>query len=264
MLEGPQPLRSTFSEGHVEADGFSIRYLEAGHGIAVVMLDSSKWGLSKFDEALAQQFHVVVLEPPGLGQSPANIKSRSVKELANTVAQAAAKIFKGPYTLIGTSFAANLALWQALHSPDMVEALVLISPTAILPVGDPTAASPDQLFAHPGVAQGLTPVAPDVIDKERTLVHRLQGTTHDTEAESRLGEIECPTLVVFGLKDRMVAPQAASIYREKIPNSNLSIVYDAGHAIAWERPEALAGVVADYVERRETFIVGRQSSVINP
>jgi hypothetical protein len=41
-------------------------------------------------------------------------------------------------------------------------------------------------------------------------------------------------------------------------------VYDAGHVIVAERPEALIDAVSDYVERRETFIVGRQRRIINP
>ena len=62
----------------------------------------------------------------------------------------------------------------------------------------------------------------------------------------------------------MVATEAASIYRREIPNSNLSIVYDAGHLIEAERPDALVNVVVDYVERRETFVVSRESRVVNP
>ena len=84
------------------------------------------------------------------------------------------------------------------------------------------------------------------------------------EAESRLSEIQCATLAVFGSKDTMVASKAGSIYREKIPNCNVSLVYDAGHLIVAERPEALCGLVSDFVERRETFIVERGTGMINP
>ena len=31
-----------------------------------------------------------------------------------------------------------------------------------------------------------------------------------------------------------------------------------------DRPEALIDAVADFVQRRETFVVGRQSGLINP
>ena len=72
------------------------------------------------------------------------------------------------------------------------------------------------------------------------------------------------TLVLFGSEDKMVAPEAARIYRARIPNSNIAFVYDAGHLIEAERPEALVNAVSDYVELRETFIVGRQTGMINP
>src|SRR5437660_5154188 len=60
-------------------------------------------------------------ELPGFGASPANTRSQSVQELANTVAQAAAQVVPEHYTLIGTSFGANVALWQTLQSPDRSE-----------------------------------------------------------------------------------------------------------------------------------------------
>ena len=95
-------------------------------------------------------------------------------------------------------------------------------------------------------------------------MQRLTGGRHDTEAERRLGEISCATLVLFGSEDTMVAPAAARIYRARIANSNIAFVYDAGHLIEAERPEALANAVSDYVELQETFIVGRQTGIINP
>ena len=95
------------------------------------------------------------------------------------------------------------------------------------------------------------------------MTQRLKGATHDSEVEARLKDIQCATLVVFGSRDQMVSPEAASIYRRDIPNCNVTLVYDAGHLIVAERPEALCSVVSDFVERRETFIVERRSSIIN-
>jgi pimeloyl-ACP methyl ester carboxylesterase len=268
MVEATPPPAATFNEGYVEADGFRIRYVEAGQGSPVVMLDCTNWGLSKLRDTLAQKYHVIVFEPPGFGSSPANTRSQSVKELANTMSQAAAKMAPNQHTLIGASFGANVALWQTLQSPDQVEALILISPTAVLPLADPTVEATERiakrLFAHPEKATGLLSVDPAIVAQEQALAQRLKSAAHDAEVESRLKEIRCPTLVVFGSKDQMVAPEAARTYRAKIPNCNVSIVYDAGHIIAADRPEALINAVADYVERRETFIVGRQNSMINP
>jgi pimeloyl-ACP methyl ester carboxylesterase len=271
MTQARQRLTAAFKENHVEVDGFRIRYWEAGPSQptgTVVMLESMTWGLSKLRDALVQKYRVIALELPGFGESPANTRSQSVPELANTVARAAAQVTPEPYTLIGTSFGANVALWQTLQSPDQVEALVLISPTTLLPAADRITDTPEEmakrLFAHPEKAPDLPAVDPAIVAKEQALVQRLTGGRHDAEAERRLGEIPCATLVLFGSEDTVVAPEAARLYRARIPNSNIAFVYDAGHLIEAERPEALVNAVSDYVELRETFIVGRQTGIINP
>ena len=268
MAQTAQQPGAAFKDGQIEVDGFHIRYLEAGRGNPVVILDSSGWDLSKLRYALAEKYRVVAIELPGLENSPANTKSQSVKDLANTAAQAAAMVVPDKYTLIGTSFGANVALWQALQTPDPLEALILISPTTILPEVGPKVGTPEEiaslLFTHPENLESWPTADPFITAKMRALVERLKSSAHDAVVENKLAEIQCPTLVVFGANDKMVMPGAARIYREKIPNSNVSFVYDAGHLIEAERPKALINVVADFVERRETFVVARQSSMINP
>src|SRR5919108_2298843 len=156
MTQAGPRLTAAGKEDHVEVAGFRIRSWEAGPprpAGAVVMLEGMTWGLSTLREALAQKYRVIALELPGFGESPANTRSQSVQELANTVAQASAQVVPEHYTLIGTSFGANVALWQTLQSPDKVEALVLIAPTAILPAAGPMADTSEEtakrLFAHP-------------------------------------------------------------------------------------------------------------------
>ncbi len=262
-----------FEEDYVEVDGFRIRYTEAGQGNQVVFLDSATWGLSKVRDALSQIYRVVAIELPGFGHSSANSKSQSVQELASTAARAVDIIVAGKFTLTGTSFGANVALWEALQAPDKVEGLILISPTAIRPIEkgfreSAAESTPEerfnQLSAHPDKMPDLAAIDPAIWAKEQELERRLKSQTHDAAAEAKLGEIRCPTLVVFGVDDKLVAPEAARIYREKIPNSNISFVYDAGHLIEVDRPEALIDAVSNYVEHRETFIVGRESHLINP
>jgi pimeloyl-ACP methyl ester carboxylesterase len=142
------------------------------------------------------------------------------------VAESIASAGSERYGLVSISDGANSALQHAIQNPERVDVLVLVSPTAIRPAaGDAKAAA-------------------------------------DTEA--RLPDVQCPTLVVFGRDDKSVQPDAASTYRERIPNCNIAFVYAAGHDIAADRPQALINLVSDYLERRETFIVQNRSSVINP
>ena len=252
-----------FKEGRVEDQDLNLRYIEAGHGNSVVAVDPLVWGPPKLYQSLARTYRVIILQAPPLEDG-----TSSTKELAGKTAQAAASLVNGPYALLGSSVGAGLALWQALLEPGDIEALVLVSPIAILPSGGPppaTATRPAEvLCAHAENAAGLPQLDQAGTSREKALVQRIRDTQHDAEAESRLSEIQCATLAVFGLEDKMVRHEAARVYREKIPNGNISLVYDAGHLIEAERPDSLINLVEDFVERRETFIVGRRSTVINP
>ncbi len=271
MTEARQPLTTAFKEGDVEVEGFRLHYWESDPPQAlgtVVMLEGMTWGLSSLRNALGQTYRVVSLELPGFGASPANTSSQSIQELASTMAQATTKVAPASDALIGTSFGANVAFWQTLQTPKQVETLVLISPTMIQPmagrIADASENMGKRLLAHPENVKSFRSIDPAIVAKEQALVQQLMGEIHDAEAEHRLDEITCATLVVFGSEDHLIAPEAAGLYRERIPNCNLSFVYDAGHLIEAERPEALVNAVLDYLERRETFVVGRRSGIINP
>ena len=215
-------------EGQVDVAGTPARYWAAGAGDLVVILDYGGWGASQLQEALAGGYRVVRLELAELTTAVAGGEPSNTQRVADLTALAVAGLTGEKYTLIGAAGSAGVALWQALRAPDSVDALVLISPSIVLPTGE----------AHQGV--------------------------HDAAEVSRLGDVACATLVVFGLNDRTVAPEAASVYKESIQNCNISFVYDAARNIMADRPEALMDAVADFVERRETFIVGRGSGLINP
>ena len=72
-----------FVERFVDADGFRIRYLEAGSGPVLVCLHGAGGlRLSRGHDLLAEQYRVILFEVPGFGQSTANTRSESSAELA--------------------------------------------------------------------------------------------------------------------------------------------------------------------------------------
>jgi pimeloyl-ACP methyl ester carboxylesterase len=228
-----------FSERFVEADGFRIRYWEAGQGTPVVYLHGAGGPrLTPAQDLLARQFRVVVFEMPGFGDSPENTRTRTTGDLAATMAEAVEKLGIDTFNLIGCSFGGTTALWLALEAPERVLALVLEAPAAFR--HDPPVASP-----HP-------------------LVQRLRGPDRDPDLERRLGTLTTPTLVLFGTRDDVIAPAMGRVYKELLPNGHLVFVYDAGHGISTDRPEAYADVVADFLERHEAFVVSRAQTVIHP
>ena len=105
---------SLFREGHVEVDGFRIRYREAGQGPALVHLHGAGGlSLTPAHDLLSRRFRVVAFEMPGFGQSSDNTSTRTVPDLASTMAEAAAGLGLDTFNLMGTSFGAKTALWLA-------------------------------------------------------------------------------------------------------------------------------------------------------
>ena len=259
-----------FTEGHVDADGFRIRYMEGGQGTPLVHLHGAGGlRLTPAHDLLARQFRVIAFEMPGFGQSPENTRTRDMPELASTMAGAIARLGIDDFNLMGTSFGGKTALWLALQELARVRGLVLESPAAIRPEGSvPPAGTPDEmarrLYAHPERIGPLPVVDQVVRAKMATLVARLRGPDRDEELESRLPGLTTPTLVVFGTVDRVIPPEMGRFYTELIPTSHLVFVYDAGHAIGAERPEAFTEVVADFLERHEAFVISRTATVIHP
>ena len=270
VQDRPATPGAAFKEHFVDADGFHIRYMEAGQGEPLVCLHGAGGlRLSRAHDMLSQQFRVIVFEAPGFGSSAKNDRHQTIFEMATTMNHAVANLDLGHYNLLGNSFGGRLALCMALDNQDRLSALVLVAPAAIRPETSPSVPAPterdrDLLFAHPERQPALPPLSQEVIQKQVELVGRLRGPARDPRIEDHLADLRIPVLVLFGTEDRMIPSMMGSIYREKIPNCHFVLVYDAGHAIDADRPEAFTSVVADFLVRREAFIVSQQSSLINP
>ncbi len=258
----------SFAERSISADGFEIRYLEAGDGPPLVCFHGAGGlRLSRSHELLAAAHRLIAFETPGFGDSPVNERTASMRELALTMLSAADAIGLGRFNLWGTSFGGKLALTLALEAPDRLEALVLASPAAIL-VNSIKRPRPEEmasiLYAHPERQTNTGSLPPDVDAKQRALVDRVIGPPRDPELEQAMRTLAIPTLVLFGSEDRLTPPELGRIYRDILPNCHFTIVYDAAHAIYVERPEAFAAIVADFIEHHEEFVVRRDSGLLYP
>lgn len=258
-----------FREGFVDADGFRIRYMAAGEGPPLVHLHGAGgMRLNQAHDLLARRFRVIAFEMPGFGTEP-NQRSHDMAELAATMAQAVQAIGLERVNLMGTSFGGKVALLLALQSPELVRALVLESPAAIRPEGaQPPSGTPDamarRLYAHPERMPPLPNVDPALAAQIAALTKRLRGPDRDADLEARLPGLTIPVLAVFGTRDTVTPPELGRIYKDLLPDAHLVLVYDAGHAIAAERPEAFVEVVADFLEREDAFVISRTKTLLLP
>jgi len=261
---------ATFREGFVEADGFRVRTMEAGEGTALIHLHGAG-GMrpTPAHDLLSRHYRVIALEMPGFGDSPENTRTATMAELAATMAIAVKNLGIDRFNLLGTSFGGKVALLLAMQHPETVLGLVLEAPAAIRPAGsEPPSGSPQEmarrLYAHPERLATLPVPDPAIQAKTRALVLRLRGPDRDTDIEARMRGLVTPTLVLFGTLDHVIPPEMGRFYKELMPNCHLVFVYDAGHAISAERPEAFAEVAVDFLERREAFVINRTKTMIHP
>jgi pimeloyl-ACP methyl ester carboxylesterase len=263
----PKPV---FREGWVEADGFWIRYMEAGEGPPLVHLHGAGGlRLTPAHDLLGRLFRVVAFEMPGFGMSPENVQTQNMQDMAATIIKAAAGIGLDRFALMGTSFGGKVALWMAAQEPAAVTALVLEAPAAIRPENtEPVSGTAEQiaqrLFAHPDRMPAEPVVDPIQAEQALALVRRLRGPARDAELEERLRDVTVPTLILFGTLDSIIPPEMGRLYKELMPHSHLMFVYDAGHLIAAERPEAFAEAVTDFLQRDDAFLISRTRTVIFP
>lgn len=257
-----------FQERLVEAGGFRIRYLEAGTGRTLVCLHGAGGlHITTSHEMLAVHYRVIAFEMPGFGETE-NQRS-SITDLADTIAAACENLALSAFNLMGTSIGGLVALWLAVRHPARVAALVLDAPAAIrADATPPLSGSPEErarrLYAHPERMPPLPDVSPALAEQRLALTRRLRGPARDPALEDAIRRLEMPVLVLFGTRDGLVSPDLGRIYKELLPAAHLVFVYDAGHAIGAERPEAFVEVVEDFLERNDAFVISQANTVLSP
>ena len=70
-----------FSEGFVEADGFRIRYMQAGQGTPLVHLHGAGgMRMTRAHDLLSRRYRVIVFEMPGFGASTENTRTQTLSD----------------------------------------------------------------------------------------------------------------------------------------------------------------------------------------
>jgi len=73
---------------------------------------------------------------------------------------------------------------------------------------------------------------------------------------------DIPMLLLLGTDDARVPPSAAPAICAALPRAHPILIYGAGHALDWERVDAVAAVTRDFIARLDKFIVRDASDVL--
>jgi pimeloyl-ACP methyl ester carboxylesterase len=175
--------------------------------------------------------------------------------------------------VVGTSVGGFVAAMLALRRPERVRRLALVAPLGLHVPGCPVpplfgAVAPRGVggfgearalfFAEPD-GEAAVRALPDEMDRERRLLWfaSLAGAAmlgwKAPHFQSRflarhLWRVATPTLVVGAERDRLVPAAHLEAWDAALPAGRLVVLEAAGHAVALERPDDVAGLVLEHLE----------------
>lgn len=266
--------------------GQRIHYRDQGKadGPAMILLHGSNASLQTWEplvNRLSGDYRIVTLDLPGHGLTGGTPdKDYGASGMIAAVDVVAAKLGLDHFILGGNSMGGWVAWRYALAEPDRVDALLLLD-AAGMPLRKGEAPPPSnvgfRLLKYPfgrWLAGQITPrglveeslrgsvanqaiVDDAMIDRYWELL-RFPGNREATALRAtldrepamadRIGDIEAPTLILFGKADRLINPSAAQTFHERIAGSKVVLLDGVGHLPMEEAPDATAAAIADFLK----------------
>lgn len=249
----------------------TIHFVEHGAGTPLIALHGAGVDHREIEAAVeavvpSTGYRRIYPDLPGMGRSTTGGLSCN-DDVVALLADLIDQVVGGPALLLGHSYGAYLARGLAAQRPDVVLGLALLCP-----INERSRHVPEhQVVRHDSAAYDeLEPAQRAGFDEyfvvrtpataRRYRDHVVPGTTLVDEAA--LGRIftgwrldigsqtfTSPTLIVAGRRDSVVGFSDAIDLLASYPHSTLAVIDDAGHALMHERPELVAAILSDWLDR---------------
>jgi pimeloyl-ACP methyl ester carboxylesterase len=254
--------------------GQRIAYLDVGAGPPIILIHGfggSMWQWEYQQHALSQHFRVLTPDLPGAGLSDKSAIDYRPDEMLNFFVGFMDAVKIPQATLVGNSMGAGLAIGMALAHPTRVAKLVLIGglPQHVMEkLTSPSirraleTSAPAWLVSFGNLLFGglvtesvlkeivydptlLTPAVIERSNRNRRgpgLIRPIMTVREnlplwESGFATRLGEIIHPTLVLWGVEDRVFPIAVGEELHQTIKGSRFIRVPNAGHIPQWERPD---------------------------
>ncbi len=218
----------------------------------------------------ARDHRVIAVDLPGFGQSEMPADPISISNYADTIDALMDELGIDTARIVGNSMGGFIGAELAIQYPARVERLVLVAAAGLsiesirterthglrhraenivfFSLGN-LAAQSHQVALRPRLRHAVLLLVaahprklPGPLAAQQVLGSGKPGFSDALEAmcryplRDRLEQIACPTLVLWGDKDRLVPVKDAAIFEELIPDSRKIIYKDTGHVSMMERP----------------------------
>jgi pimeloyl-ACP methyl ester carboxylesterase len=255
----------------IELPGAEVNYVEIGEGDPVLFVHGISGCWQNWLENLPHfgaTHRAIALDLPGFGASPMPSWEIDMPAYGRLVQDFCEKLGIERATLVGNSMGGFIAVEAASAGPSRFERLVLVSAAGILNTWNPQLRATvtawawkefGPLFARRGREIVSRPRAREAVFRpflrfpkrlrEDLLLEQIVGGLERADGfgdalqalirhdiRDRLADIDIPTLIVWGLSDRVIPVAAAISYHRRIPSSRLEIFERTGHVPQLERP----------------------------
>lgn len=243
----------------------AIKLHRAGHGPRVLFLHGAggvpQW--LPFFDALAERCELFVPEHPGFGGSDDPPWIASIPDLAMFYLDLVEEANLEGIHLIGNSLGGWLAAEILIRDRSRFTSLVQLAPAGIrvkgVPCGDNFIWGPEEavrnLYYDQSFADRLLAATPSEQQLDAMLHNRFtvakfgwQPRWFDPDLEKWLHRIKLPALVVWGDDDKIMPPEFAWLWRERLPHARVVMIEKCGHLPHLEHAARVAGVVRDFIE----------------
>ncbi len=266
----------------VELPGTSVNYVEVGEGEPIVFVHGLSGCWQNWLENLphfGRAQRAIALDLPGFAASPMPSWEITIPAYGRLLHDFCEKLGVEGATVVGNSMGGFIAAEAVTCGPPRFSRLVLVSAAGILNTWNPearataTAWAWQQLgphFARRGRQIVARPRAREAVFgpfvrfprrlREDLLLEQIEGgltraegfgdalrATIRHDIRERLVGIEIPTLVVWGLSDRVIPVAAAISYHRRIPHSRLEIFERTGHVPQLERPARFNALLDEFL-----------------
>jgi pimeloyl-ACP methyl ester carboxylesterase len=267
-------------------EGRWLNLIDIGSGPAVLLVHGLAGCWQNWLEnisSLARDYRVIAVDLPGFGESEMPARPISISGYARTLDALCDALGLDTVRVVGNSMGGFVAAEMAIRSPARVEALCLVAAAGLsverarvdrstgvrhrienllffyiawLATKFPALALRPRvrrwmlglIVAHPEELPG-----PLIAEQVRGIAKpgfdaALEALTR-YPIRDRLGEIACPTLIVWGDEDRLVPPSDAAEFEWLISGSRKLTYEDTGHAPMLERPERFNADLRTFLEQ---------------